>query len=388
MLAPNAIAVMPPFPIPVLQAPGGSPAESIGPMQEAVTWSRAILQGIHEAHWIQALISIAAFLVLAKLLDLLMTLTFKILSSRTETLFDDRLCELLHKPLVQTVVIFGVMVTAAILELAPATTAGLNRIATSLIMLSWIVFCLRASRAFIRAASAEDARFQIIQPRTYPLFSNLSTVLILAIGTWCLISLWGADMTGWLASAGVVGIAVGFAAQDTLSNLFAGVFVIADAPFRVGDYIVLDTGDRGQVVHIGLRSTRLLTRDDVEITIPNSVIGGGRITNQSSGGSKSMRVKVPVQVAYGSDVDRLREILMEIASAQDLVLHDPEPRVRFRLLADSGLNFELMIWVGDPSLRGRVVDTLNTAIYKRLAEAGIEIPYPKMDLYMHREKED
>jgi small-conductance mechanosensitive channel len=95
-----------------------------------------------------------------------------------------------------------------------------------------------------------------------------------------------------------------------------------------------------------------------------------------------MRVKIPVQVAYGSDVDRLKEILMEIALEQTLVVDSPAPRVRFRLLADSGLNFELMIWVEDPSLRGRTVDALNTSIYKRLAAEGIEIPYPKQDLYI------
>ena len=128
-----------------------------------------------------------------------------------------------------------------------------------------------------------------------------------------------------------------------------------------------------------------MTRDDVEITIPNSVIGGGRITNQSSGSSKSMRIKLPVQVAYGSDVDELRALLMKIAADESQALDYPEPRVRFRMLADSGLNFDLMVWVRDPSLRGLAVDALNSAIYKELAKAGIEIPYPKMDMYLRKE---
>jgi MscS family membrane protein len=354
-------------------------------MDGSVVWARNLLEGIHPNVWVQAAVSIAVFLVLAKVFDAVLSFGFKRFTTKTKTLLDDHLSELLHKPLIQSFALFGVLVTTALLEPPGSATSWVTRLATSLIMTSWIVFFMRASRSFLRAASKEDARFQIIEPRTFPLFSNLATVVILAIGAWCLINLWGADMTGWLASAGVVGIAVGFAAQDTLSNLFAGVFVIADAPFVVGDYIVLDTGDRGCVVHIGLRSTRLMTRDDVEITIPNSVIGSGRITNQSSGSAKSMRVKVPVQVAYGSDVDDLRAILMGIAADEPLALSDPEPRVRFRKLSDSGLDFDLMVWIADPSLRGRAVDALNTAIYKRLAEAGIEIPYPKMDLYMRKE---
>ena len=91
-------------------------------------------------------------------------------------------------------------------------------------------------------------------------------------------------MTAWLASAGVVGIAVGFAAKDTLANLFSGVFILADAPYKIGDYIVLDaTGMRGKVTQIGLRSTRLITRDDVEVTIPNSIMGNSQVINQSGG---------------------------------------------------------------------------------------------------------
>ena len=91
-----------------------------------------------------------------------------------------------------------------------------------------------------------------------------------------------------------------------------------------------------------------------------------------------------MQVAYSSDIDQLREILLEIASAEDLVQGKPAPNVRFRAMADSGLNFELMFWVEDPSRRGRAIDALYTAVYKRLAKEGIEIPYPKRDVYLHQ----
>ena len=76
---------------------------------------------------------------------------------------------------------------------------------------------------------------------------------------------WGINVTAWLASAGIIGIAIGFAAKDTLANFFAGIFILADTPYNLGDYINLDTGERGKVVHVGLRTTRLLTRDDVEV---------------------------------------------------------------------------------------------------------------------------
>lgn len=369
-------------PPPIEETPAAVEGGSV--MDPIVDWVRDQLGEITSSPWGQAALAMGAFLLLAKLVEILLSGICKLFLRRTSTLLDDKLVELMRKPVLQTVVLIGVVVTVAVLEFATGTEQVVKHVASTLITLSWAIFLLRGSKVFLQAASDEKARFQLLEQRTYPLFSNLATVVIVALTTWVVISIWGADMTGWLASAGVVGIAVGFAAKDTLANLFAGVFVIADAPFRVGDYIVLDTGDRGQVVHIGLRSTRLLTRSDVEITIPNSVIASGRITNQSSGPSRKMRVKLPVQVAYGSDIDQLREILLEIAKSEDLVQSHPVPNVRFRAMADSGLNFELMFWVEDPSLRGRTIDAVYTAVYKRLTKAGIEIPYPKRDVYLHQ----
>ena len=122
-----------------------------------------------------------------------------------------------------------------------------------------------------------------------------------------------------MASAGVVGLAVGFAAKDTLSNLIAGVFIMADAQYKINDLIILDSGERGLVTHIGLRSTRLLTRDDIEITVPNAVMGQAKITNETGGPKPQRRLRVPVGVAYGSDIDLVREILLRVALDEKLI---------------------------------------------------------------------
>ena len=181
---------------------------------------------------------------------------------------------------------------------------------------------------------------------------------------------------------GSSGIAVGFAAKDTLANLFSGVFIMADAPYKIGDVIVLDTAERGEVTHIGIRSTRILTRDDVEVTIPNSVMGNTKIINESGGPHEKFRCRVSVGVAYGSDIDKVRKILMAIALADKQVRKDPEPRVRFRLFGASSLDFDLLVWITNPVLRGSVVDSLNCAIYQAFNEHNIEIPYSKQDLYI------
>ncbi|MFW2368087.1 MAG: mechanosensitive ion channel family protein, partial [Desulforhopalus sp.] len=146
--------------------------------------------------------------------------------------------------------------------------------------------------------------------------------------------------------------------------------------------IVLDRGERGEITNIGLRSTRILTRDDVEVTIPNSIIGNSTIINQSGGPSEKLRIRVKVGVAYGTDIDQVREMLLEIANHEPLICTTPNPSVRFKLFGASSLDLELRGWVSRPELRGRATDALNTNIYRAFTEAGIEIPYTKQDLYI------
>ena len=149
-----------------------------------------------------------------------------------------------------------------------------------------------------------------------------------------------------------------------------------------GDFIILDSGERGVVTDIGLRSTRILTRDDVEITVPNGIIGNGKIINEAGGPPAQHRIRVAVGVAYGSDIDQVIEVLEKVGADNDSVLAAPAPRVRFRQFGDSSLDFELLGWIARPIDRGRVRHELNCAVYKALNENSIEIPYPQRDLHV------
>ncbi|MFN2369850.1 MAG: mechanosensitive ion channel family protein, partial [Candidatus Krumholzibacteriia bacterium] len=188
--------------------------------------------------------------------------------------------------------------------------------------------------------------------------------------------------TGWLASAGVAGLAIGFAAKDTLANFIAGVVILMDAPYKVGDVIIIDDVTRGEVSDIGMRSTRLLTVDNVEVTVPNAVIGNAKIVNESSGPTLQMRVRANVGVAYGSDIDQVRAVLAEAARGLPHVGPDEEPVVRFTGFGDSSLDFLVLVLADHPRWRPAVSDELNTRIYKALAAAGIVIPFPQRDLWV------
>ena len=227
-------------------------------------------------------------------------------------------------------------------------------------------------------------------PRLKPknLDANLITIilrvatLILLFGlTWRAADNFGLPVTAIFASAGVVGVAVALAARETLANFFGGVSVILDRPFRTGDFIVLDSGERGEVIEIGLRSTRILTRDEILICVPNSVITNVKIVNESAPLPR-FRVRIKVGVSYGTDINRVEEVLMAVARENDLVAKEPEPRVRFRSFGDSSLDFELLCWAKRPHDKGRLIHTLNGGIYRAFGPAGIIIPFPQRDIHL------
>lgn len=333
-----------------------------------------------------AVILILAAVVVGKFVDIVLRNTLRMLVKRSETPLDDLALQHLSGPIVKSTVLYGLWAAGVHLEFddESARLFALRAIQTLLVLI-WSFAVLRLIEGFLRHASEKRDKYKIIENRTYPLFSNLSKLILVGAAVYGVIVVWNVDTNAWLASAGIAGLAVSFAAKDTLANLFNGVFIIADAPYRIGDYIVLQGpggGTRGEVTSIGLRSTRVLTRDDIEITIPNAVIGGAQIINQTAGPSPKMRMRVPVGVAYDTDVERLRSLLMEIAKEEDLVCETPEPRVRFRAFGASSLDFELLAWVEDPTARGLAVDSLLSTILTRLREAEIEIPYPKRDLYL------
>ena len=325
-------------------------------------------------------ILLGAFVV-AKLAELALSLLPK-LTRHTSTELDDQILALLRRPVATSVVLIGIHFAFLRLELQPPFDGYVESLIATVAVLIWLLFAARVSKLILEALSRNHERFPFIQPKTLPVLDNAMTIVVFAAGLYFLLVAWGVPVSGWLASAGIAGLALGLAAKDTLANLFAGVAILADTPFSVGDFIVLDSGERGEITRIGIRSSRMLTRDDLEIVIPNSALADSKIINEAGGPGRQRRVRVKVQVAYGSDIDQVRDTLLAIADEHPQVCAEPNPRVRFRAFEDSGLRFELLAWVDEPVLRGRVLDALNTEVYKRFNVDGIELPFPKRDVYV------
>lgn len=304
------------------------------------------------------------------------------ITSRTKSTLDDHLVDLLTRPLFITIFFYALGLALRAISMSPWITDTLLKILASMVVIVWINALMPAAKMILQALGKLKERFNVIEERTIPLFSIISSIVLLGLGTYALLIVWGINPAAWLASAGVIGIAVGFAAKDTLANLFSGVFIVADTPYKLGDYINLDTGERGMVTHVGLRSTRLLTRDDVEITIPNAIIANAKIINESGGPSTRHRIRIKVGVAYGSDVDQVEAVLNQVANRHPKVCNTPASRVRMRAFGDSSLDFELLCWIDRPADRGLISHELYMSIYKEFQHSAIEIPYPKRDLYI------
>lgn len=327
-----------------------------------------------------ALVIGAIFFIAAHVLRLLVSSSLGRLAGLTTSLADDLILENLKRPVFTTVFFTGLTLAVKTAQM-PLGTDLLVKLIVSFIVASWMRAALRISVSILDVLS-NQTRFTFIEVRTVPLIDLTIKLLIILIGSYVLLMIWGVNPVGWLASAGIIGIAVGFAAKDTLANLFSGFFIVADAPYKIGDYINLDTGERGRVTAIGLRSTRLMTRADVEITIPNGVIANAKIVNESGGPSKKMRVRIVTAAAYGSDVDEICEVLEEIGKSHPQVCKDPAPRVRMRTFGASSLDFDLLVWIEHPEDRGRITHELLMQVYKAYAAKGIEIPYSKHDVYI------
>lgn len=333
---------------------------------------------------ILSVLIILGAVIAAKITDMIFTRIFQRIVNKTQTNFDDRILQLLHRPIFYSILFIGFSVAVKTAELPNYIDYALVGIFKTSTILIWLFVVMKVLILSMEWASQKTSN-PLLQQKTLPLFNNLGKIAIGLFGIYFIFLSWDININGILASAGVLGVVLGLAAKDTVANFFAGIFLMADSPFKEGDYILLDTGERGYVKQMGIRSTRFMTRDDIEITIPNSVIAASKIVNESGGPGETERVRITLHVAYESNIDDVKALLISIALGNENVLKAPEPRVRFREFGDHGLKLQLLFWIHKPEIRGRTVDAVNTEIYKQFSQNNISIPYPTMKVILPRE---
>ncbi|WP_344954912.1 mechanosensitive ion channel family protein [Zobellella aerophila] len=251
-----------------------------------------------------------------------------------------------------------------------------------LMALAFYVLWLLLSRGLIARLSRHHLDSSLVQ-----LCKNTLSVSIVALGAITVLAQFGFDVLSIIAGLGIVGIAVGFAAQSTLSNFIAGITLLIERPFRIGDWVRIH-GEEGKVIRIAFRTTWLRTRDNVFTMIPNDSVATSDIINFSAEGPT--RIRIPLGIAYKESVAHARQVIMPLLTAHPKVINDErmQPRIQLRELADSSLNLSAQVWVRaeDVEVKGRISCELLETIKQGLDEAGIEMPFPHLQLFIDEAK--
>jgi MscS family membrane protein len=333
--------------------------------------------------WMQSLTILLIGFVLVAIARFFTRTALSRVTQVTPSDLDDRVVAHLHTPLSATIFLVAIWQALVVLKLPPPLPYLSRGFFLSLAVLFWAIAAGSVVTLILESLVANREKLSWVRPRTVPIFKMLGRGVIFGGAGYFFFLAWDLDVTGWLASAGIVGVAIGFASKDSLATLIAGMTILADAPYKLGDILLLENGDRGRVSEIGLRTTRIITRDQVEIIVPNTIMANTRLINESGGAGQLVRASTRVSVAYGVDIDEVRALLLRVATEVEHVTTEQEPQVYFTEFGDSGLIFDLRVWLNSPTYREVVIDALNRRIYKVFGENEIEIPYSKHDIYLH-----
>ena len=304
---------------------------------------------------------------------------------RSKSGLDDTLLDALRLPLIVFVLLIGSWTALQWADfIIDPTDPVISTVFFILFLLlaSWTMFRMISRLVGWYAREVAEQTETTFDDHLLPFFKRLALIILTTIAVIILLGHFNVNVSALVATLGVTSIAIALAAQEVLGNTISGFIIMIDQPFRLGDRIeLLELDTWGDVQDIGLHSTRILTRDHRLISVPNSLIGKSQVVNHSIP-STVYRVETHVSVAYGTDIDRVRRVLIEAITQEDWIMSDKPVEALFLEFQDSGMLFRVRCWIEHYVETRRVIDKMNTAIYKALNESGIEIPFPQRVVQM------
>lgn len=256
----------------------------------------------------------------------------------------------------------------------------LGMIELVVVILCFLVFS-KIFRRFLRKRILP--RFKLAESAQFVVLRIVHYILVI-IGLLVAINLVGIQMTSLAVIFGLLGVGIAFGLQNITSNFVSGIILLFERPISVSDYIEVG-GAVGHVENISIRSTKVVTHDNITLIVPNSKFIEGTVTNWSVGDPK-VRLNIPIGVAYGSDTQLVKKLLLEVADKHPDIIKEPKPDVLFKEFADSSLNFELKVWTLNPMARFRIISDINFAIDAIFRENKVTIPFPQQDVHFFVEK--
>ena len=221
-----------------------------------------------------------------------------------------------------------------------------------------------------------------LDEQLFPFFQRVILILLSAIAIITILSHFDINITAMVTTLGIGSLAVALAAQNTLEDTINGFMIMLDRPYRIGDRIeLLDLATWGDVVDIGLRSTRIRTRDNRMVVVPNSQIGKSMVVNYAYPNDQ-YRLQIHVGIAYGSDLERAREVMVNAVRDVEGVLSDRPVEALFLEFGDSALIFRVRWWLESYVDTRRMFDRVNSSLYKALQKENIQLPFPQLEVHM------
>ena len=312
-------------------------------------------------------------------------------AKKTKTLLDDALIEIIRLPILIIIVMYGAVQSIFELEINLGLRASITQITYFLYAIIGIYL---AYRIFIEIldeiTKVKGGKRSIFGSVLRPVFRKIGITIIIIGGSIFALNALGIQVTALLAGAGVLGLVIAFAAQDTLSNFFSGIHLLLDRPFKINDLIFLESGEYCRVENVGMRSTKLYSIFDHELIIlPNNTVANQKIINIVKPDNR-IRKKIEVGVAYGSDLEKVKYILYQSAKEHEHVVDETgyEPQVRFVGFGESSLDFLMYVWIDEVLNQWEVLSDIRSEIDARFRKEQVTIPFPQRTVWLKKKKKD
>ena len=318
-------------------------------------------------------------LIIALIIKLIIRKVLRPLARKTKTKVDDLIIKSISSITFYIVLVVGIKIGLGHFEFQ---TQIYNNLIESLLILLIAILIIRIIRNFAHQWKEDWAARtkSTADDRMIPLVEKILKTIIIILAVIFIFNAWDINISPLLTTAGIAGLAVGLAVKDSLANILGGIQLVLDKTFKVGDKVQLESGEMGVILDIGLRTTKLKTYDNEVLYIPNGNLANAKVKNFTVP-DLSIRVNVNFGVEYGSDPEKVQQVVLEAIRGIDTVLEEPEPLVQFLKMSDFSLDFVARAWVAEYTQAFSTSVKMTEGIYNTLKIAKTGIPFPTRTVY-------
>lgn len=338
-----------------------------------------IFQFIWDNDYLRFLLIAFFSLVAGFVIKVIVNRVLKPLAKKTKTKIDDMFVKSVSSVIFYFVLFMGLKIGLQHFDIQSPFFANLI---DTLVIVILMIFLIRIIDNYTRLW-LEDWKVKTkttADERLIPLLEKILKAVVIILALFFVLTTWKVNITPLLTTAGIAGLAIGLAVKDPLANILGGIQLVLDKTFKVGDKVQLESGELGIIMDIGLRSTKLRTYDNEIVFIPNGYLANARVKNFTQP-DFSIRINVNFGVVYGSDTEKVRQVVLNAVKAMDVVLKEPEPIVQFLEMSDFSLDFVARAWVRSYDQAYQTEREMTDKIYNALNKARIEIPFPTRTVY-------